>query len=250
MTILPKISMIALASMVLSPVAFAAEKDMKLDTFSKIKIYAPVDLDVSVGKNQKFSLTGDADDLEKIIVLVKGDTLYIKKKKHSGRIGEMKATVNLKELTTFVVNGSSDAKIRDVDSTSFELQINGSGDVTFNGKSDALDIQINGSGDVSTSRFDAESVSAEINGSGDIKLVGDCKTLQMSISGSGDFSARDLTCATVHSRISGSGDAMLYASESIQVSTSGSSDVDVYGNPKSIKNRSSGSSDFIVHDEK
>ncbi|VAV86441.1 hypothetical protein MNBD_ALPHA02-2078 [hydrothermal vent metagenome] len=33
----------------------------------------------------------------------------------------------------------------------------------------------------------------------------------------------------------------------MKVRTSGSSDVDVYGGPKSIENRSSGSSDFIVH---
>ncbi len=50
--------------------------------------------------------------------------------------------------------------------------------------------------------------------------------------------------------ISGSGDATVYASETIHIRTSGSSDVNVYGNPKSIQNRSSGSSDLVVHDDK
>lgn len=250
MTHIFRIIMLSLTTMAVAPLAYGAEKNMKLDVFSKIKVYAPVDLDVSVGKEQKFSMKGSQDDLDKIVVMVKGDYLIIKKKKHSGSMDQVTVSVGVEDLTAFVINGSSNAKIHDVDSKSFELQINGSGDVVFDGQSEALEVEINGNGDVFSSDFNTVSVSAEINGSGDIGLAGDCKSLRVSISGSGDFSGRELKCATVHSRISGSGDAVLYASESIQVSTSGSSDVDVYGNPQSIKNRSSGSSSFVVHNGK
>lgn len=234
----------------LTTLSYAESKSLKLDEFSKVKIYAPVDLDVSVGKKQSFSMEGRDEDLAKIIVVVKGDTLIIKKEKRSGRMKKVMITIDLEELTQFIINGSSDAKIANIDTKSFELGINGSGDVGFNGNNDELSVQINGSGDVVSKNFNSKSLSAEINGSGDIALAGKCEDLNLSINGSGDFSGRKLTCATVKASISGSGDATVYASSSVHVRTSGSSDVDVYGNPKSIKNKSSGSSDFTVYEDK
>lgn len=240
--------MAVMVTTALTTLSFAESKNMKLNKFSKVKVYAPVHLDVSVGKKQSFTMEGRDEDLAKIIVKVQDGTLIIKKEKHSGRMKKVMLTIAMKDLTQFIINGSSDAKIRDINSKSFKLGINGSGDVIFDGKSDELEVEINGSGDVASKSYDAEQISAEINGSGDIGLAGKCQDLEVSISGSGDFSGRKLTCTTVKARISGSGDAIVYASSSVRVRTSGSSDVEVYGNPKSIQNRSSGSSDFIVHE--
>lgn len=228
--------------------ALAETKDLTLKKFSKVKVYAPVDLDISVGQKQSFTMEGRDEDLEKLIVEVRDGSLIIKKEKRSGRMKNVVITLTMENLTQFIINGSSDAKIRDVDSKSFEVGINGSGDIIFDGKSDELDVEINGSGDVISKHFDTKQVSVEINGSGDIDLAGNCESLDVSINGSGDFSGKNLTCATVKASVSGSGDATVYASERIQVSTSGSSDLDVYGNPKSIKSRSSGNSDFTVHE--
>ncbi|VAV98690.1 hypothetical protein MNBD_ALPHA02-2174, partial [hydrothermal vent metagenome] len=233
-----------MATVGLTAPAVADSKDMTLNDFSKIKVYAPVDVDVAVGKKQSFSMEGRSEDLAKLVIEVRDNSLIIKKRKHSGRIKKVKITVALADLTKFIINGSSDAKIRNVDSKEFKLAINGSGNVVFGGKSAELEVEINGSGNVASKSFDARQVSAEINGSGDISLAGKCDNLKISISGSGDFSGRGLTCSKVKARISGSGDVTVYASDEIKVRTSGSSDVDVYGGPKSIENRSSGSSDF------
>ncbi|PCI33471.1 MAG: hypothetical protein COB54_03995 [Alphaproteobacteria bacterium] len=242
--------MAVLAASTFSSPVLAASKDVTLDKFSKVKIFAPVDLDVSVGKKQSFSMEGRQEDLDKLIIEVRNDTLVIKKEKRSDRMKKVMISISMKELTQFIINGSSDAKIRDVNTKSFEIGINGSGDVNFDGKSHDLDVEINGSGDVSSKSFDAKSVSAEINGSGDIDLAGKCDDLEVSISGSGDFSGRELLCSAVETRVSGSGDVTVYARTSIRVRTSGSADVEVYGNPKSIQSRSSGSSELIVHENK
>ncbi len=242
--------MAVMATTALTTLSYAESKDVNLDKFSKIKVYAPVDLDVSVGKKQSFTMEGRDGDLSKLTVEVQDGTLIIKKKNFSSRMKEVKVTVAMKDLTKFIIYGSSDAKIRDVDSKSLTLGINGSGDIDFNGKSNALEVEINGSGDMASKSFNAKQVSAAINGSGDIGLIGECESLDVSINGSGDFSGRKLTCEKVEANISGSGDATVYASSSVFVRTSGSSDVAVYGNPKSVKNRSSGSSDFTVHQDK
>lgn len=242
--------MMAMATTAFTSFAVGANKDMSLKTFTEIRVQAPVDVDVSVGKKQAFTMEGRDEDLAKLIIEVRGDTLVIKKERNSGRMKQVKITISMKNLTDFAIQGSSDAKIRDVDSKSFDLSISGSGDIEFDGKSDKLNVSISGSGDINSDGFDAGKVSATISGSGDIELAGKCKSLEMGISGSGDFSGRKLTCADVTARISGSGDAILFASESLEVRASGSSDFEVFGNPKSIRSRSSGSSDLIVHEDK
>ncbi|VAW03726.1 hypothetical protein MNBD_ALPHA01-1609 [hydrothermal vent metagenome] len=250
MTIFRPAIMAVVAIIITSPFAVAETRTMTLNKFSKVKVSARADLDISVGKPRSFSMEGRTEDLAKLIIKVKDDTLIIKKEKYSGAMKKISITIAMEDLTKFIINGSSNAKIRDVDSKSLIIGINGSGDVTFDGKSDELKVQINGSGDVVSKDFDAREISASINGSGDIGLAGKCQELKLQISGSGDFSGRELTCKMVKASISGSGDATVYAGESIHLSTSGSSDVNVYGNPKSIQNRSSGSSDFVVHDDK
>ena len=227
----------------------AADKDLDLKKFSKVKIYAPVDVDVVVGKSQSFTLQGRDEDLAKIIVKVKGDTLIIKKEKRSGRLKAVKAKVTVKALTDYTIYGSSDGAIHDLNNKTFDLVINGSGDVVLDGKSDELNMKINGSGDVSSQGFEATGISTKINGSGDISMTGTCKNIDVSISGSGDFEGRKMVCGEANVSVSGSGDVTVHASEAVNVRTSGSSDVDVYGKPKSVKHKSSGSSDFTVHDE-
>lgn len=64
----------------LHPPAFAVEREMTLDAFSKIRVNAPVDLDVSVGKKPSFTISGRDEDLDRIIIEVRNDTLVIKKK--------------------------------------------------------------------------------------------------------------------------------------------------------------------------
>lgn len=227
----------------------AADKDLDLKKFSKVKIYAPVDVDVVVGQSQSFEMQGRDEDLAKIIVKVKSNTLIIKKEKRSGRMKQVKVRISVKALTDYSIYGSSDGAIHNIDSKTFDLVINGSGDVVLDGKSNELSMVINGSGDVSGQNIEANGVAAAINGSGDIELTGSCKSLDVSIRGSGDFEGRKMICHTASISVSGSGDVTVYASDAVNVAARGSSDVDVYGAPKSIQHKSSGSSDFTVHEE-
>ncbi|MCF8473149.1 MAG: DUF2807 domain-containing protein [Emcibacter sp.] len=240
----------AMMTGMLIPSSQAADKNITLDVFSMINVKAPLDFDISVGKTPSFHMEGKAEDFDKVIFAVKDGLLTIKKKKKSGHIGRIKVTITMQELTNFTVNGSSDAVIRDVNSPSFGVHINGSGDVTFSGKGKKLDIEINGSGNIKSENFDSENLRTEINGSGNVALQGKCGDMKMSISGSGDFKGEKLTCTNAWINISGSGDAMIFASETLEVDTSGSSNVMVSGHPKSVKNKSTGSSEFIIEGDK
>lgn len=241
-------SLIALlAATAVMSVARAESRELSLDKYSKISVYIPVNMVISVGKEPSFRMDGRDEDMAKIIARVKEGTLILKKKKNSGRLKEMNITIALKNLKKFTINSSADAKIHNVDGKSFDLVINGSGDVVMDGKSDKLGVEINGSGDVASKSFDAKNISLETNGSGDIALAGKCLNLDVEINGSGDFSGRHLICSKVTVDISGSGDGTVFASDSVRINTSGSSDVNVYGNPKSVRNQSSGNSDLTIH---
>jgi len=138
--------MLALATIAFTSVASGAHKDLSLRTFTEIRVQAPVDVDVTVGKNQSFTMEGRDEDLAKLKIEVEGDTLVIKMKRYSGRTKQINITINMEELTDFAIKGSSDAKIRNVDTKSFDLSISGSGDVEFDGRSENLDLSISGSG--------------------------------------------------------------------------------------------------------
>lgn len=231
-------------------VAHAETREVSLNKYSAITVYIPADIVVSAGKKPSFKMEGSDEDLAKVIVMVKNDTLILKKKKNSGRIKKINITIGMKNLKKFTINSSSDATLHNIDAKLFKLTINGSGDVVMDGKSNELGVEINGSGDVASKSFDAGNISLATNGSGDIALAGKCQTLDLGINGSGDFSGRNLTCGKVKINISGSGDGVVFASDSVQIKTSGSSDVEVYGNPKSVRNQSSGNSDLVIHQDK
>ncbi len=242
--------MMAIAAAALSPLASAATKDMTLPVFSKVNVNVPIDFVVAVGKKQAFTMEGLDGYLEAISVEVKDGTLVIRKKRRLKMIEKISVKITMEDLTKFVINGSSDGKINNVDSKIFALTISGSGDVVIEGKSDELIVTINGGGNVKSQSFHSAELSANINGSGDIALAGECGNLDLSIRGSGIFSGRDLTCANVNANIRGTGKATFYASSAFELRTNGNSDVNVYGNPKSIQNRSGGSANLVVHEDK
>lgn len=232
--------------------ASGAEKTFDLDTFKQIQVNSRADLDVKVGGKQSVKIVADQNVLDRLKIMVKGDTLVIKRKKNGSYEGYSrgktpKITVSVALLEKLTINGSSDANVKGIKGDSFALRINGSGDVDLSGKSKELDISVNGSGDVKAAKYQADEIEASISGSGDIALAGKCKNLELRISGSGDFSGKNFKCSEVKTRISGSGDVVIFASQSVDIRSSGSSDVEVFGNPKKIKNRSSGSSDLNVH---
>ncbi len=87
------------------------------------------------------------------------------------------------------INGSGDVQIA-ADVEDFECKINGSGDVNLSGKTDHFEVKINGSGEVNAKKLIATKKTVKINGSGDV-MLSDCDNLETSINGSGDVDCSD-----------------------------------------------------------
>lgn len=116
----------------------------------------------------------------------------------------VKITVIAPDVTKFDVRGSGDLDIRKYDHPTFTVAVSGSGDVEASGRVDTVTIDNSGSGYADLAELKAKTATVDISGSGGGALF--ATTLaKIDISGSGDLELRTEP-KTVNSDISGSGE--------------------------------------------
>jgi hypothetical protein len=115
----------------------------------------------------------------------------------------IRITVTAPKVSTFTVNGAGDLDIRNYDQPRLTVQVQGSGDVTGAGRSDALKLGIVGSGSIDLADIDARDAEVSTSGSGDT-TVSARGVVKVAVAGSGDVSLRAKP-ASLTSEISGSG---------------------------------------------
>lgn len=92
-------------------------------------------------------------------------------------------------------------------------------------------VEISGSGDVVAENVDTTDFDVDISGSGDVKLVGIVDTVSLNIAGSGSLNGAELIAVNGDVEISGSGYALVNATAELEISISGSGTVEYLGNP-------------------
>ena len=121
--------------------------------------------------------------------------------------GGLKITVIAPSVTRFVLNGSPSLSLAAYDQPELTIEINGSGEVSGNGKTKALALAIAGSGDASLADVAAKDASVSVTGSGNAELSAR-GAVQVAIAGSGDVTLTTKP-ASLSSTIDGSGDLHL-----------------------------------------
>ncbi len=192
-----------------------------LKPFDRIESSGSFDIEVTVGSDQKLTVSFDDNLIELVETRVKANTLRIRgKKSFSSRQG-CKIKITVPELVEVSASGSGDISVSNLDTERFEFGLSGSGGFFVQGKTDEMEISLSGSGDVIAE--------------------GQTKDLEIRLSGSGDISTRDLKAEEVYVRISGSGDVKVFAKESFDGTISGSGSIAYYGDPEHTSSRVSGS---------
>ena len=146
----------------------------------------------------RFGLAGDVHldnsdvtiDLNGVRVLDAGERIRI--------------TVTAPSVKTFAVNGSGDLDIRGYDQPELTVRVQGSGDVTGSGRSDAVKLDIVGSGSIDLADIEARDAQVTTSGSGDATIAAS-GAVKVAVAGSGGVSLRAKP-ASLASEISGSGD--------------------------------------------
>jgi len=106
-----------------------------------------------------------------------------------------------------------------------------------------LEINLSGGSDLEM-ELTANNIECNASGGSDIDLIGSADRIDISCSGGSDVEARKFMVKHCTVSASGGSDVEIHATESIDASASGASDITYKGNPLQVKVHSSGSSDI------
>jgi len=185
--------------------AFAAEG------FSKLGLNGSDDVDVRAGPAFSVRAEGPSEELDRLRVVRKGDTLAIGRQNRMfgwGSSAKVKIYVTLPRLSEANIAGSGTMAVDRVDGDRFEANIAGSGDLN-----------------VAALTVDEAEVS--IAGSGNVRAGGAVKRLGVNIAGSGSLDAAGLRAERAAVSVAGSGDVRAAVGGMADVSMMGSGNVDL-----------------------
>jgi len=201
-----------------------------IDGFSAVEVSSNIPVDVFVDDEVSVEVTCDSNLIGYIETEIRGDALQVK-------------TPNNRN-----VRPTTDCFVTVTGPTFTELGVSGSAGLYAKGPlEDLRDVGLSGSGSVLIEEIDTSSLAVKVSGSGGAELSGATSDLTVKVSGSGSVMARDLIAGDADVSISGSGGAEITATGSVDASLSGSGSLDVYGDPQSVNQDTSGSGDVNIH---
>ena len=187
-----------------------AQKEVRdVAKFNSIGLSMSAHVILRQGSEQKVEVEASADDLAKTITEVQGNTLKIKTKPGTWKVGKVTIYITIESLKSLAVSGSG--------------SIESDGSISC----DRLDMAVSGSGNINLSDLKASELTSAISGSGNIKLSGGgtAHSHKIAISGSGNLSAENFATENVEIGVSGSGNCRVNATENLKAGVSGSGDV-------------------------
>jgi hypothetical protein len=202
------------------------DRTYQVGAFSKIEVAGPYEVKVVTGGAPGVTARGGENLLNETEVVVDGDTLEIRPKKHKG----------------FRWNWSNGTALFTVNAAALRAAaIAGSGGITVDKVAGDFDGDVAGSGDLRLPSVSGGKVTLSIAGSGGVTAAGQADKVDINIAGSGDIDAKGLVSRAAEVSIAGSGNVAAHATETADVSIMGSGDVDLSGGAKcSISKTGSG----------
>ena len=161
----------------------------------------PYDVEYVQGATAGIAITGPADRVD--LIRLEGDRLTADRQsgpthervyfgRHRDGRGvwvdgdDLRIVVTAPSVARFVVNGSSDLRIRDYDRPELAVEMNGSGDVRADGRTQRLTVTGDGSGDAELQALNADEAVVTLSGSGGARIA-PRTTADLTLSGSGNI---------------------------------------------------------------
>lgn len=224
--ILTAASVVALG---LAGTASAETRTYDVGAFNKIDISAGLDLEFTGGEAQSITVENTKGDFSDIEVLVRGDTLVLKRKKNMNWGWNRKRerygiTVSAPEISELEASSGSDVSGRSMSGDDIVIDVSSGADVTVTG-------------------VDGGTVTVETSSGSDASVSGSCITVRAKSSSGSDIDARDLICQNGYADASSGSDTSIHVTGSVDAEASSGADVDVYGSPTDVQSdKSSGGS--------
>lgn len=181
-----------------------------LTGFTRLEVSGDISLDVRLFNRPDpgVRITAGSKAIDRIRTEVEGGTLRISTKSRGLTIGpdplgDVSVSLGVSALNGMEVDGSADVMLSGLSAKTFELRIDGSGDIQARGRVDALEMEVDGSANSNLRDLATQNANVRIDGSGDTELTV-ARSLELVLEGSGDVVYHGRP--TVSSRLEGSGD--------------------------------------------
>ncbi|MHB1177166.1 MAG: head GIN domain-containing protein [Daejeonella sp.] len=195
----------------------------KIEAFTKVETSGSIKVILKQGTDYGLRIIADDNIQKEIETYVRGNTLIIDMDGNFCDAGPITVYVNSREYEGIDASGAveilSDGKLSVKD---FELGLSGSSKV---------DIDIN-----------AANMKTSSSGASEIFLKGQAGSHELDLSGSSSVEALDFVVGRYRIESSGSSNSRINVLNELNISSSGSSDVEYRGSPSNIKNDESGAS--------
>lgn len=201
---------------------------------TSVELSGPIDLMLIQGDKPSLKVRGEQRLLGNVSTEQDGKVLHIGTKGmlfHHRR--PLQVELVLPSLNELQVHGTGDSTVNGFSGEKLQVQLYGSGNVSFNGRFKQVAAGVHGSGDLNLNTGNSDKVALEMVGSGQIKTSGSCKQLNAELNGSGDLDAQHMASDQVTVNLKGSGTTNVFARRSAELTLRGSGDINVYGNPDS-----------------
>lgn len=209
----------------------------------QVVMNGPIDLTLRQAAAPDLQVRGEAGMVSRVTTRVEGNTLYIGTKGVFMMLRQpLRVELALPGFEKLQMLGSGDGMVSGFRGSQLELSMRGSGNLNFDGDFQQVHVNMSGSGDLKLALANSDNVEVSNMGSGEIWLKGQARVLNVKIAGSGDLDASGLKAGQVVVQSMGSSNAKVYASQEARVSSFGSGDIRVYGNPgrRNAERRGSG----------
>jgi hypothetical protein len=183
--------------------------------FSGIVLNGSGDATITQGDTESLKIEADDNILPLITSEVIGGKLVLGFKNNTSisTVLPIRFTITVKDLTSLELNGSGNATVGNLTTTSHAVTLRGSGDVNLG-------------------LLQASRLTVDGNGSGNIKVNGGKVDSQaIRIFGSGSVNSPNLESQTASVSILGSGGVEVWAKTSLDVNIAGSGNVSYFGSP-------------------
>jgi hypothetical protein len=180
-----------------------------LGGFTRLEVSGDLSLDVRLFNRPDpgVRITAGTKAIDRIKTEVVDDVLRVSTKSRGLTIGpdplgDVSISLGVPALLALRVDDQADVNLSGLSAKSFELRIDGSGDVRARGRVDDLEMEVDGSADTDLGALATQDASVRMDGSGDAELRV-ARSLELIVEGSGDVIYHG--SPSVSSRLEGSG---------------------------------------------
>jgi len=178
-------------------------------TFTRLEVSGDVSLNIALFNRPDpgVKITAVSKSIDRVRTQVVGDVLRVSTKSRGLTIGpdprgDVQSSLGVPALLALRGDDQADVDLSGLSAKSFELRVNGSGDVKARGRVDDLEMEVDGSAGTDLKDLATQNASVRVDGSGDSDLRV-ARSLELIVEGSGDVTYRGRP--SVSSRLEGSG---------------------------------------------